>query len=245
MSSGKQPLTGSNPYIPLCALTEAEDEAFLGSVADNSTRNQKFIDWLYANTDALVGYILAYYGDSYSTMYGFIGIGGSNGFFETDAIKAHFSKLIGNSNRETAVNVINGVDEMIVYGSGHIGSTSVGTLSEPRPYVLDCYGSSEFMIAALKAAGIPALYVEGYCDSDSHAWVVCYLSDERTWEFIAATVASKDHPFIQRDILDASYKTEGIAFPCGIAGSDDSWLLLSASYYLNYAYPDKVVIPTT
>jgi hypothetical protein len=204
----------------------------------------------------LVGYVSAYYGYSNQTTYGFPGVT-SYGYYETSAVKAYFSKLVGRNDRETATNVIGAVDDMIVYGRGGTGTrASAQTLSGSRPYSFICHDSSEFVVAALKAAGVPAFYVVGTVPVNNngaipinvndgsgfseHAWAVCYLKDENVWEFIETTSASKEKPFIARSRLDIIYEPEKIAIPGGAIFSFQSVYPLSVSYYLNYVYPDKI-----
>ncbi|MDR2063191.1 MAG: hypothetical protein LBQ02_00135 [Candidatus Nomurabacteria bacterium] len=242
LTRGGQPLFGDNPYIPLRAPTEAESKAFLDGAPNNTARNQRFIDWLYANTDALVSYISTYYDDSNSTTYGFNGNANCT-YYETPTVKAYFSKMTGNSDRETAVNVISSVDQMVVYGIGK-HRREIDTLSGTQPYVLDCYGSSELVIAALKAAGIPAFRVDGInlASNIGHAWVACYLPDEDAWEFVEATIdlTRIASPFLKRQALDEVYKIEEIAVPGGMLFFLDVARPLAASYYLHYVYPDHV-----
>jgi hypothetical protein len=242
LTSEGQPLTGNNPYVPLRVPTEAENKAFLENAPDNSVRNQKLIDWLYANTDVLVSYISSHYGGENSNYT--YGLNGNRniGYFETDAVKAHFSKLAGNSDRETIINVVSDAGKMVVYG-GYKSSTPAKTLSEPRPYVLDCYGSSEFVVAALKAANIPAFRVNGtHLNSNTgHAWVACYLPDENAWEFIEATAISSGYtPFYERREIDQANRPEEIALPGGVTFALDTAYPLAASYYLHYVYPNQV-----
>jgi hypothetical protein len=250
LTSGGQPLFGSNPYVPLRVPQRAEKNAFLENTPDNATRNQKFIDWLYANTDVLVSYISSYYGGaSYQPIYGNNGPR-NEAYYETDTIKSYFLKMVGSSDRETAANVISGVQDMTIYGSPEYYDV-ISNLSGTQPYSVTCYESGELVVAALKSIGIPAFRINGVPlwgprPNDGHVWAACYIPDEGVWEFIDAAPSASDTPkrkapFLDRQKLDELYETEDLVIPGGAVFSLDDTCPLATSYYLHQVYPDRVV----
>jgi hypothetical protein len=233
LTTGGSPLFGDNPYVPLRMPTEDENAVFratLDGASDSTTHNQMFIDWLYANTDVLVRYA-SYYGDETLPLYGSLGY--HMPWYETEAIRTHFSGMVGENDRETATNVVQEARSMTVYKEHTFRLTELAELSGTPPYGQDCEGSSNLVVAGLKAVGVPAFSIG--ISNRSHAFVACYLQDEGVWEFIEATATPKSAAFLERRQVDAGYVLSNIQLHGNAAFDYEVYYnLLDLSYFLHY-----------
>jgi hypothetical protein len=262
------PLFAGEEYISSRYPTQAEKDAFDSAVTTNKERNERFIKWLDANTDAIVRYTTSHYGgwlnvastvnvysnddfvpygEAYSTSYGAYATFGDEPVYESEPIESLAKTLIGGSDRETARNIFDTVLDLLQYEISGYHSQELATLSGDPPYGQNCSGGAKLITAMMRAAGIPAIEVEGYRSSSSvpHAWVACYMESEKRWIFCDWTSdvfdfdLTKEETFIREEVSpnkferrpSPRYKVMGVEIP-GVGSACNH--LLETSYYLNY-----------
>jgi hypothetical protein len=260
------PLFGEKEYVSIRYPTKDEKNTF-DNVAKNYDQSE-FLAWLYANTPAIVKYTTNFfggwldnanpqtysntdfvpYGESYSKAYGVYVDFEHEPAYESEPIEELAKVLIGKNDRETAHNVFSSALGMLHYDMSATSTLrDIAKLNGNSPYPQACGSGSQLVVAMMKAAGIPAIYIGGFGPSSKtvgHAWAACYLKDEERWIFIDWTLESekgfdfdmlRQYPVItgldgsgQLMYADRNYQALGVEIP-GINVSHP----LEVSYYLN------------
>jgi hypothetical protein len=195
-------LFAGEEYVSSRYPTE-EEKAVFDTVSDNTERTERYLEWLNANTDAIVKYTTSYYGgwingsDPLRSSYGnddFVTYGngyenygsyasfGHPPWYESEQIEALAKSLVGKTDRETQQNIYFVASSML-YADGYSPDGSLAMLNGTQPYSQDCVGGTNLLIALLKAVGMPAVMVHESANRPHHAYLASYIADEKTWVF--------------------------------------------------------------